>query len=1048
MTRITIIGILLLALVLVCHITVTHADNLSKISWQPYSQAIFNQAKNQHRNIVIIAKTSWCHWCQKLEATTLVNPAVVNMLNKNFIAVQFDVDQNQSLAIRYHVIDLPTIIIVNENNKILATKSGYMNETAFSQFLDNTSKMQVNASSNQNNREPVVQLPDTIRTQLEERQHELFHQNMHTGGYGHYAAVDFPSIEYALYAANQGDQVAWQWLFETVRNQYLRLDQVWGGIYEVANRAHQYQITYDKKLVTQANNMRYSIVGFAYLHNLLLLTIARNIDGYISHFLTNENGTFYAGQNAHALSASANIKYYQMNDAGRKKLGIPAINNSIVTSDNAYAISGYAYMYMFTGDKSYLLKATRASSWILKNLRTSDGGFRHDSTSQQIGNFSDQIEMVKAMLTLYKITLDKAYLQQAEQTMQYIMKNFLHYNQANNKIAQGQSCIKSYEMPENNLVLIREARLLYLYTNNVTYMKIANTAMSCLMQVQSLYSEHPALLLDADRLMRNHPLRITIIGKKSDSLANQLFLAALKYPTFYSQIKWYENNRDAAKASNMAYPALSVAAAYICYDNHCSLPVSNPQQISATINKMTFTYEHAALPATVASSQTGKIYNNKMENTIFHTLTHYNYSLIIITFWLIGLLLGFTPCLLPLTLILVTLLNYQCNELSRFKILMLTLTYVTTFSLSYAIAGLSAAIYGFYIQQYIQKTWVIILMSGIFILLSLSLLGFYTLKLPPKLKYSVVRFNSVKGSGTYIGAALMAIIVTLLAAPCAAAPLICTLGYIVRTGDITLGLFALFIMGLGICTPLMLVTLIGHQFTINNKIKPFQEAIKIFFGLSLLAIGFWFLTSIVSSFWNMMLWYLLAMLTAVYMGIFSPLKQGSYWKFWKILSITIFLYAIALFFGALLGSNNPLQPIRNTYQMNDTFKSENQPAIYANSISDVNRVIVKGINLHRPVIIFIYANWCIECKKIETTIISDPKVQQLMKKFVIAKVDLSVYNQDKIAILKQYKVIAPPAMIFFDTNGHRINISLPETMTVATFSQLLHQVVHISLASQ
>jgi len=387
---------------------------------------------------------------------------------------------------------------------------------------------------------------------------------------------------------------------------------------------------------------------------------------------------------------------------------------------------------------------------------------------------------------------------------------------------------------------------------------------------------------------------------------------------------------------------------------------------------------------------------------------------------LIGLGLTFTPCILPMIPILSSIIVGQNEKISTSKGFILSTTYVIGMASTYAAIGIIFALSGERIVIYMQKPFVLFTFAGIFILLALSMFGFYELQLPEKIRSKLDGVNQKQKSGTLIGVFVMGILAALLASPCVSAPLALVLVFISTSNDVVLGGVALFSIGLGIGLPLIIMGTTGSN--ILPKAGAWMETVKAFFGILMLALAAYFIKHLLPGTLMMMIWAALLIIPAIYMGAMQTLEtNASGWaKLWKGLGVIMLIYGAMLIVGAASGESNPLQPI-NTGSVSSSNHMSQQRLQFTTVTSDreLSEQLLQATLKKRPVMLDYYADWCISCIEMEHGAFKDPEVVQLLSSHHLIQVDLTD-TEDANLLLDRYELIGPPSILFFDQNGKEI----------------------------
>lgn len=393
------------------------------------------------------------------------------------------------------------------------------------------------------------------------------------------------------------------------------------------------------------------------------------------------------------------------------------------------------------------------------------------------------------------------------------------------------------------------------------------------------------------------------------------------------------------------------------------------------------------------------------------TLLHTNhFGLMVFLFVGLGLLLAFTPCVLPMIPILTSIIVGQKGVMTAKKALLLSCTYVMGMSITYAIAGLLVALLGSSLQVWLQKPWIIITTSGLFVLLALSLFGFYELRLPRRWHNHVSSMSNQQEGGTYVGVFFMGVLSTLIVSPCVTAPLVGVLMYIAQTGDLALGAGALFAMGIGMGIPLVLIGISAEKWL--PKSGPWMEAVKKVFGIFMLGMAIWLLSRIVSATTLLILWGFLLICIALFLGIYLP-RVVRRRKLHGGLGFVFGLSGMLLMLGGV-SMPDVVNKWVNTNAAAPSF-------IVVHDVKSLNKQLSLAQAQHQPVILDFYADWCESCVSMDRHVFGKPDVQRKLSNYVLLRADLSANSEKDEALLKNYEVIAPPTVLFFDPTGREMN---------------------------
>ncbi len=451
-----------------------------------------------------------------------------------------------------------------------------------------------------------------------------------------------------------------------------------------------------------------------------------------------------------------------------------------------------------------------------------------------------------------------------------------------------------------------------------------------------------------------------------------------------------------------------------CSDNNFCYP---PQLKQVTLDPHAAEYTWVKgmnAPAATLNDSTGDL---NQQDHVAALLQQDNLFLILLSFFGFGLLLAFTPCILPMIPILSGLIVGHEKKISVAHAFWLSLTYVLSMSVTYALAGIAAGFAGSTIQAALQNPWVIGSFSLVFVLLALSLFGFFELRLPQSFQSKITALSNKQKSGSYLGVAIMGCLATLIVSPCVSAPLVGALAYIGNTGNAALGGSALFVMGLGMGIPLLILGTSGGK--LLPKAGPWMNHVKSFFGVLMLAVAIWMLARVIPGQITMLLWAGLLIMSSVYLGFLGPNQHHSWGKFWKGIGLLLAVYGIILMLGAATGNTDPLQPLA---KLSHAKKSTQQGAQFTiiKSQADLDQALAKAKQNNQPTLVDFYADWCIACKEMEQNVFARPEVKQALSQYQLLKADITANDAVDKALQKQQAVIAPPTIIFFNPQGEEI----------------------------
>ncbi len=414
------------------------------------------------------------------------------------------------------------------------------------------------------------------------------------------------------------------------------------------------------------------------------------------------------------------------------------------------------------------------------------------------------------------------------------------------------------------------------------------------------------------------------------------------------------------------------------------------------------------------------------QDRIANTLASGKLWFTVLSFFGLGLLLAFTPCVFPMIPILSSIIVGQGETISTSKAFSLSLVYVLAMAITYTAAGVIVGLSGENIQIWFQNPWVLSVFAGIFVLLSLAMFGFYELQMPNSIQSKLNNISSSQEGGTYFGAGIMGFLSALIVGPCVTAPLIGALIYIANTGDALIGGIALFALSMGMGAPLLAIGTSAGK--LLPKAGPWMDAIKAVFGVLLLALAIWLLERILPAPVILLLSGALLIVSAIYMGALETIKEGvSGWhRLWKGLGLISLVYGAILVIGAASGGHSLLQPLQgiSTPQLattdDGTKQSHSLSFQQIKGIDGLNAAIQQAVREGRPVMLDFYADWCISCKEMESFTFSNADVQHSLNNFIILQSDVTNNDEQDQALLKHLGLFGPPAILFYDSTGNEL----------------------------
>ena len=392
------------------------------------------------------------------------------------------------------------------------------------------------------------------------------------------------------------------------------------------------------------------------------------------------------------------------------------------------------------------------------------------------------------------------------------------------------------------------------------------------------------------------------------------------------------------------------------------------------------------------------------------------FALVLGGFFVFGLLLAFTPCVLPMIPILSGIIAGEGKDIDKLRALSLSISYVLGMAIAYAAAGVAAAFSGTLLAAALQNAWVLGAFALVFVLLALSMFGFYELQLPGFLHHRLHSAHRSLRGGRIASVAAMGLFSAVIVSPCVAAPLAGALLYISQSRDVLLGGAALFAMALGMGTPLIAVGV--SEGALLPRAGPWMTGVRRFFGVLLLAVAIWVLSPVLPPMAQMVAWAALFIGSAIFLRAFDaiPAAASGWWRLWKALGIGALVIGVALLVGALSGSRDPLRPLAG-------LSSKTAPVAVPmpwQRVASLQELQEKLKAPGKPVMLDFYADWCVSCKEMEAFTFSDPQVRAQLDGMMLLQVDVTANNEADRALLKRFSLFGPPGIVFFDAQGQEI----------------------------
>lgn len=432
-----------------------------------------------------------------------------------------------------------------------------------------------------------------------------------------------------------------------------------------------------------------------------------------------------------------------------------------------------------------------------------------------------------------------------------------------------------------------------------------------------------------------------------------------------------------------------------------------------------------ATTTTQADSKTQDEYISEQDKSA-EVLASGNAITIFIYFFLGGLALAFTACMYPMIPILSSIIVGQGEKVTTTHAFNLSLVYVLSMAVTFGVMGalFAGLAKGVNIQAIFQQDYVLIPFTLVFIALALSMFGFYTIQMPAALQGKLSQISNEQKSGSFHGVIVMGALSALIIGPCAGPVLIGALIYVAKEGNVLLGFFSMFILGMGLGMPLLFVGITHGKYL--PRAGGWMDTVKYTAGAILLSVALIFLerVSFMPAMLIMLLWSALLITGGIYMGAFQPVPEdkSGWFKLWKGLGLVLVLYGAIVMIGGLTGARNVTDPMHgSSLTMGGGGHTESELKFKRiKTVEDLQREVELASATNKFLMLDFYADWCTYCKTFEDYVLTDPTVKQLLSDFILVQVDVTKNDKEDVRLLKHTGVVAPPTFMFFGPDGKEI----------------------------
>ena len=532
------------------------------LHWQPWSDAAFTTARQQHKFVLLDLEAVWCHWCHVMDDVTYRDPTVVRLLNEKYILVKVDQDSRPDISNRYQDYGWPATVVFAADGSEIVKRQGFLQPRLMASMLKAIIDDPSPGPSIEREAALHPAADATIAPALLTRIHNSYdaQYDQPNSGWGFvHKYLDEESVEYALRLSARNNTLYTKRATDTLHNATLLLDPIWGGAYQYSVSGDWREPHFEKLISIQASYLREYSLAYAQTHNPEDLAAAQSVHRYVHNFLIDApTGVFFVSQDADLHDGEDNEPYFKLDDRGRRAQGIPRVDKHVYARENGWTIAALCQLYAVSGDTSTLTEAKRAANWITIHRAIPGGGFRHDDADPAGPYLGDTLAMGQAFLALYNVTGDRNDLTAATAAAKFIAAHFAPTKPGTGFLTsptRTDAAYRPHPDRDENVALVRFTSLLSVATADPTYHQIADEAMRYLASSTIALQPLSAGTLLAYEDFTQDPLHITILGTTSDQQAAALHTAALRSLTSHELIEWRDPT-DPNPAPTAVKPAL------------------------------------------------------------------------------------------------------------------------------------------------------------------------------------------------------------------------------------------------------------------------------------------------------------------------------------------------------------------------------------------------------------------------------------------------------------------------------------------------------------
>jgi uncharacterized protein YyaL (SSP411 family) len=574
------------------------ATEPAKLSWQPWSDAVFAQARTEHKFVLLDLEAVWCHWCHVMDDVTYRDPIVMRLLNQRYILVKVDQDARPDISNRYQDWGWPATIVFAADGSEIVKRQGYIPPRPMSSMLqaiiDDPSPGPSVEKEADFHAASDAAIGEDVLKRIYRAYDNQYDKDSSGWGFGH-KYLDADSVELALRLGAEGDAVYGKRVSDTLDNAAKLIDPVWGGMYQYSVDGVWSEPHFEKLISIQADALREYSLAYAQTQNPECLMAAQAVNRFVAEFLTSpENGGFYVSQDADLHDGEENASYFKLTDQERRREGMPRVDKHEYARENGRMISALATYYAATGDAAALARAKTAASWVIAHRaiaaspNNSGGGYRHGENDPAGPYLADSLFMGQGLLDLYIVDGGREDLRAAIAAEKFIAVAFAPEAPGTGFIGSRTATDAAYRPHpdrEENIALVRFASMLAFITGDEQIHATTAEAMRYVAAEQVALRPMSAGVLLANDAFNAAPIHVTVVGSPADPAAIALHNAALRAVVSDELIEVRDPADPSPSPTSIEYPKLDRAALFLCTARACSSPVYHAEDVRKKIER-------------------------------------------------------------------------------------------------------------------------------------------------------------------------------------------------------------------------------------------------------------------------------------------------------------------------------------------------------------------------------------------------------------------------------------------------------------------------------